>query len=193
MNKKILAAAAALAAAAVIVAISWPDASRDGGKCADAVAAVKGFKVSGGAAAPLDVPFFTGAAGEEARLSDFVGQGLVVNFWATWCPPCIEEMPSVLRLKRAAPDGVAVLAVNEDREGAAVAAAFLEKNGWRELGLTVDRKGALLRALKIVGLPTTVLITPDGREAARLTGTTEWDGEQARRIIDACIAPGGKG
>lgn len=196
MNKNIVAALAALAAAAVIVAISWLDARSvirtAGSGCSEALSAVKGFRVSDGNKAPVAVPVFIGADGTETHLSDFAGQGVVVNFWATWCAPCVEEMPSLLRLKNSAPAGIDVLAVSEDREGAEVAGRFLDKNGWSDLGVAVDRKGALLRALGVTGLPTTVLITPDGREAARLVGIAHWDSPEVAKILGACIAPKGQ-
>lgn len=192
MNKNILAAAAALAAVcAVIVAISWPDASGEGAACADAVAGVRGFKAAGKRDTPSNVPFLAGADGAEKTLAAYAETGLVVNFWATWCAPCIAEMPSLLALKRARPQGVEVIAISEDREGAAVAGPFMKINGWDDLGLAVDPKGALLRAFGISGLPTTVLIRPDGTEAARLTGTAHWDSSEMAKIIGACIRPRG--
>lgn len=194
MKKNILAApmaaaVAALAAAAVIVAISWPDASGEGGTCADALSGVKGFKASDGREIPTGVPFFTGAEETETTLAAYAGTGLVVNFWATWCAPCITEMPSLAALKNTRPQGVDVLAVSEDRGGAAVAGPFLKTNGWENLGVAVDRKGSLLRAFGISGLPTTVLIDANGREAARLTGIAHWDSPEVAKILAACIAP----
>lgn len=191
MQKNIIAAVAALALAGVIVAINWPVATEEGASCAEAVAGVKGFQVSKGEKTALDVPFYLGEEGLETRLKDFAGKGVVLNFWATWCSPCIKEMPSVRALKKSAPAGIEVMAVSEDREGVKVAKPFLEKNGWQDLGIVVDKQSALLRSLKIIGLPTTVLIAPDGGEAARLTGIAEWDGPAVARILDACIKPKG--
>lgn len=194
MNKNILAAVAALAVAcAVIVAISWPDASGEGDGCADAIASVKGFSAGSTRETPLTVPFLVGPDGVEKTLAAYAGTGLVVNFWATWCPPCITEMPSLAALKRTRPKSVDVIAISEDREGAAVAGPFLKSNGWAGLGIAVDRKGALMRAFGVPGLPTTVLIRPDGTEAARLTGAAHWDSPEMAKVLDACIRPKGAG
>jgi thiol-disulfide isomerase/thioredoxin len=133
---------------------------------------------------------FRDADGAERRLADFAGQGLVVNLWATWCPPCVEEMPSLDRLARQVRnDGIEVLALSQDRGGTEVVRAFYGRLGIRHLGLWLDPRGAAARAWGARGLPTTLIVDRAGREAARLEGSTGWDAApmvaRIRRLVAA--------
>jgi thiol-disulfide isomerase/thioredoxin len=99
---------------------------------------------------PLPVPEtrFLDAAGREMALGDLKGRVLLVNFWATWCAPCIEELPSLDRLQAdMGSKDFTVLAINEDRQGAKAAVPFLEKHGINNLALHLDRNKAQERAL----------------------------------------------
>ncbi len=124
-------------------------------------------------------------AGAPVTLADFKGRVILVNFWATWCAPCVREMPSLDRLqaKRGGGDFL-VMAVNEDRGGAKVAKPFLEKLGTANLSLYVDKKMALMRALKVRGLPTSFLIDREGRVVGKLEGIAEWDAPEVEALID---------
>src|SRR5207244_682821 len=76
-----------------------------------------------------DIPFLD-AEDTERRISDFVGHAMVVNFWATWCAPCVAEMPSLSQLARAiAPSDIAVLPLSSDRGGAPVVERFYQEHG----------------------------------------------------------------
>jgi thiol-disulfide isomerase/thioredoxin len=137
---------------------------------------------------PAPAVTFTDAEGQERSLSDFAGEGLVVNLWATWCPPCVAEMPSLDRLQamlRA--ERVRVLALSSDRGGRAVVEAFYRRTGVRELGVWLDPRGAAARGMGVRGLPTTVIIDRDGYETARLEGEAEWDAPElvaaVRRLV----------
>ena len=100
-------------------------------------------------------------------------------------------MPTLVKLKQSKPDGIDVIAISEDRDGAKVVAPFLAQNKWDDIGITVDRKGAMLRQLKLAGLPTTLLVSPDGKEVARLVGPAHWDSPEVGKILDACLKPRG--
>lgn len=119
---------------------------------------------------------FLDAEGRETRFEAFRGRGLVVNFWATWCPPCVAEMPSLDRaqafLER---EGITVLALSSDRGGRAQVEPFYARARLRELGIWLDPRGATGRAFGVRGLPTTILLDRAGREVARLEGEAEWD------------------
>lgn len=133
---------------------------------------------------------FTDAEGKEHGAADFAGQGLVVNLWATWCPPCVAEMPALDRAQAAlAEDGVRVLALSSDREGRAKVEAFYRGRGIRRLGLWLDPRGAAQRALGARGLPTTVVIDREGRERARLEGAAEWDRPEMLAAIRRLVGP----
>jgi len=134
-----------------------------------------------GAAAP-DVQF-QDPDGEPATLADFRGRPLLVNLWATWCAPCVVEMPSLDRLAAREGERVRVLALSQDLDGRAAVDRFFAARGFARLEPFLDRDMAFMTALRIGTLPTTILYDADGREVWRMTGMAEWDGERARRLL----------
>ena len=135
---------------------------------------------------PLPEFVFTDAAGRAHGVADFRGQVLVINLWATWCAPCVAEMPTLDRLQAMlAGIGVRVLALSQDRGGAPVVARLYEQTGVKQLGIWLDPRGAAARTLGARGLPTTLVVTRDGREAMRLVGEAEWDAPGMVRLIRA--------
>jgi len=130
------------------------------------------------------VPFQLGD-GTETDLSAFRGKVLIVNFWATWCAPCIKEMPSLDRLQAAFPgEDFEVVAVNQDRGGAKKAGPFLrDKLDLHNLALYLDPKFKLGRAFKNRGLPATYAIDRDGNLVGGLFGPAEWDSEDAKNLV----------
>lgn len=119
---------------------------------------------------------FTDAEGTRTDFTAFRGKGLVVNFWATWCPPCVAEMPALDRLHAlVARDGIEVLALSNDRGGRAQVEPFYQRTGIRNLGIWLDPRGATGRALEIRVLPTTLIIDRRGLEVGRLLGEAAWD------------------
>jgi thiol-disulfide isomerase/thioredoxin len=129
----------------------------------------------GGKPIPDDLVFLD-AEGRETRLDSLRGKGLVVNFWATWCPPCVAEMPALDRAQAAlARDGIEVLALSSDRGGRAQVEPFYARTGVRHLPVLLDPRGAAGRAFGVRGLPTTLILDRAGQEVARLEGEAEWD------------------
>jgi thiol-disulfide isomerase/thioredoxin len=140
-----------------------------------------------------DIPHapFLDDTGNETSLTDLRGLGLVVNFWATWCAPCVKEMPALNRLARVAGErGLRVLALSADREGASVVREFYEKNNIRHLPVAIDKLSRVARAIGIDGLPTTVLYDSQGREIGRVIGVAEWDMSAALDFLSSCLATG---
>ncbi|MBM3542417.1 MAG: TlpA family protein disulfide reductase [Alphaproteobacteria bacterium] len=135
---------------------------------------------------------FVDGEGRERRLSEFAGEGLVVNFWATWCAPCVREMPDLDRLA-AALEGqpIRVLPVSLDREGRPVVDEFYAVNGITRLPAAFDPGRRLMRALAVGGLPTTVLIDAEGRERVRVEGIAEWSSPEHVAYVRRCLAPDG--
>ena len=128
---------------------------------------------------PKPLPPFALTAPDGARrdIGSFAGQGLVLNLWATWCPPCVAEMPALDRLAALlAADGILVLPASSDRGGRAQVEPFYARAGLSTLGIWLDPGSAATRALGVRGLPTTVLIDRAGRERGRLEGAAAWDG-----------------
>ncbi len=144
-------------------------------------------------APPIDVPF-ADVEGNEVRLSDFAGKVVLLNLWATWCPPCRSEMPSLDRLAgaMAGPD-FAVVALSTDRGGPARIRKFFDDTGVEHLGVYQDARMQLAREAGAIGLPVTLLLDRQGREVGRVTGDAKWDSPEAKallqRFIDLTGAP----
>src|SRR5271166_266216 len=139
---------------------------------------------------PVSAPdiAFIAADGSEHHLSDFLGHGMVINLWATWCAPCVEEMPSLSVLSRTlAPDDIAVLPLSSDRGGAAVVEAFYRQHEIAGLPVLLDPKGAASHAWHAHGIPTSFIIDKRGRERARLEGAADWSTPAAARTVRKLI------
>lgn len=134
--------------------------------------------------APLKPIQFQDAAGVTHSLASFQGRHLLVNFWATWCAPCRQEMPSLDRLQQqlGGPDFQVVL-ISLDRAGYAKAAAFLAEIGVGHLVSYADATARAGRTLGVFGLPVTLLLDRRGDELGRLTGPAEWDSPEAKALI----------
>jgi thiol-disulfide isomerase/thioredoxin len=127
---------------------------------------------------------FQSADGATHRIADFKGHGMVLNLWATWCRPCVAEMPSLGRLStRLAPDDIAVLAVSTDHGGAPVVERFLAEHNIASLPVLLDSQGEIGQALGIRGIPTTLVIDRAGRERGRLEGAADWSSDQALALV----------
>ncbi|SEA72720.1 TlpA disulfide reductase family protein [Rubrimonas cliftonensis] len=136
----------------------------------------------------FETPFVDGD-GAEVRFGDFAGKVVLVNFWATWCPPCLKEMPALDRLAGALEgDDFAVVAISADRGDIDKPRNWLAENDIDHLRLYHDARQALSREAAVVGMPTTLLLDRQGREVARLLGDAEWDGPEARAVIEALMA-----
>jgi thiol-disulfide isomerase/thioredoxin len=130
---------------------------------------------------PLDPPrpapalSFAARDGSPARLADFHGRWLLINLWATWCAPCVREMPSLDRLQTKLGGRLTVLAVSQDRGGEQVVGPFLDRLGLSSLRIYLDPKGTMGQGLGARGLPTTFLLDGEGQVRAQLEGAAEWD------------------
>lgn len=123
--------------------------------------------------------------GRSLSLADFRGRFVLLNIWATWCPPCVKEMPSLDRLQAAkGSDTFEVFALSIDRRGLEVVEPFFKRTGIANLSIYLDRDARSMSGLKITGLPTTLLIDPSGREIARWAGAKEWDHEASIAEIE---------
>jgi thiol-disulfide isomerase/thioredoxin len=139
----------------------------------------------GWAAVPQTVPEvgFQGKAGTPLTLADFRGKVVLLNIWATWCAPCREEMPALDRLQQAlGGSDFEVVALSIDRDGMAVVRGFYDEIGIRALAPYVDPSMRAGTTLRIVGVPTTLLLDRQGRERWRKTGPAQWD---APEVVEA--------
>ena len=175
--------------ATLIVMISPHVARADANSCAAVPDALAKFEPAE-AAAPADLTGFLEDGERQATLGDWRGKGIVVNFWATWCAPCVEEMPALDELHAdLAGDGIAVLAVSADRGGADVVQTFYERNGIEHLTVLTDARNRMAQSLNVFGLPTTILFDREGREVGRVLGPAEWNDFEVAAFLRACLAP----
>lgn len=127
---------------------------------------------------------FIDAAGKQHHLSEFHGHGMVVNLWATWCSPCVEEMPSLAALSKAlAPNDIAVLPLSSDHNGAKAVEAFFVREKITDLPVLLDPEGAAVRAFDAPGLPTSVVINKQGQEVGRVLGAANWSAPEAIAMV----------
>lgn len=134
------------------------------------------------AGTPAPRSIFEDPAGEAITLADFEGRPLLVNLWATWCPPCIAEMPTLDALA-AREKELQVLAVSEDLEGREKVAAFFAARRFKQLRPYLDPGLSLMTELKVDTLPTTILYDVRGREVWRMTGMADWEGARAAELL----------
>jgi peroxiredoxin len=142
--------------------------------------------------APAPAPDFTlaGLDGKTVRLADFRGRVVFLNFWATWCPPCREEMPAMQALAGdLEKQGLVVLAVNYE-ESAETAEAFVRETGLA-LPVLLDPDGTVARRYRVPGLPASFFIDRRGALVGSVLGFRDWRGAAARRYVEGLLRPAG--
>lgn len=119
---------------------------------------------------------------QPANLAAYRGKPLIVNLWATWCGPCITEMPSLAKLAADFKDkGVAIVAISEDRGGKFVVDPFLKQHDISGFPIYLDKTMSTMKALKQTTiLPMTLLIDADGNEVGRVLGDRDWDSAESK-------------
>lgn len=127
--------------------------------------------------------------GREMTFSDFRGKALLVNFWATWCAPCVRELPSLGALQaQLGGEDFEVVAIAADVRGPEAAARFLERLEVRNLKLYADPR---LRLMSEIGganvLPVSILIDREGREIGRIVGEADWTSPEAIALVRAAM------
>jgi thiol-disulfide isomerase/thioredoxin len=131
---------------------------------------------------------FVDGDGNEHTIASFLGHGMVINFWATWCQPCVAEIPSLAALSKAlAPHDIAVLTLSSDRGGAKVVSSWFEQHDVTGLPILLDPKGALSNAWGGKGIPTTHIIDRAGKERARLEGAADWSSPATSALIQRLV------
>ncbi len=134
---------------------------------------------------------FEDSMGQPVTLDSFHGKVVLLNLWATWCPPCIAEMPALDKLQAdLGSEGFAVVAVSTDAQGIKKSAPFYRRAGITHLDLYNDTRSALPQALKVTGLPVSVLIDRDGHVVGRMDGPAEWDSPEAKALIEHYLKGG---
>ncbi len=147
-----------------------------------------------GEAQDLPEVSFTDADGNELTLADLQGRHILLNFWATWCAPCRVEMPSLNAVQQdMGGDNFAVVTIATGRNPIPAIERFFEEQDITDLPIHLDPRQSMARALGIFGLPVTLLLTPEGREAGRLRGDADWSSPEAMALLQAWSDPQGEG
>ena len=132
---------------------------------------------------PLPDVSVTDGEDQAVRLRDLKGRVVLLNFWATWCPPCVREMPALDRLAAMNLDGLLVAAVSVDMTGRAAVEPFAAKHELKALTLYYDPRAQAMRAFGLSGLPATFIIDRQGRIAGVLKGSADWDTPEALALL----------
>lgn len=133
---------------------------------------------------------FLDASHGKLDLEAFRGKVVVLNLWATWCTPCIKEMPMLDRLQQQLANlDVVVVALSLDSGGPETVKAFYEEHGIEHLKIFVDPSMRAQSEFKVIGLPTTILIDRDGNDRGRVVGPAEWDAAEAADLVLSASTP----
>jgi peroxiredoxin len=125
--------------------------------------------------------------GGTLALADLRGKLVLLNFWATWCEPCLEEMPAMERVARAYRErGLVVLAVSVDREGASVVKTFLKRHGLT-FAVGLDSQQTVARLYRVWALPSTVILSRKGVPLFSVQGAREWDSAAGHAFFEALL------
>lgn len=182
--------AAALTLAVAMASLVYPTSARADnapGLQALATGAMEAFKVT---APPEPVPTLeiVDGDGKPRPLSGWQGRVVLLNLWATWCAPCLEELPALDKLKAdLGGEGFDLVALNIDKTPDR-ARKFLTDNGIKSLEFLRDPTTKAFAVVKTHGMPTTLLIDARGRELGRLVGPAKWDSAEAKALVRAAIA-----
>jgi thiol-disulfide isomerase/thioredoxin len=131
---------------------------------------------------------FLDADNQPMKLADLTGKARLVNLWATWCAPCVKEMPSLNRLQAAFPgDQFVVLPISLDGPSKAKVAPFYKERKLDQLGIYYDKGRKAMSVLGVSLLPTSILIDAAGRELGRLEGDADWDSPEGIALIKTAL------
>jgi thiol-disulfide isomerase/thioredoxin len=133
---------------------------------------------------------FTSAAGKPLTLASYRGSGLVVNIWATWCGPCVAELPTFAAISHSlAKSKILVLPISVDLSGTRVVQPFYTSHNITDLPILLDPDGSAVDALNAEGIPITIIINPQGQLVARLEGSANWNSAASLALIKQLAGP----
>ncbi|HEY0028174.1 MAG TPA: TlpA disulfide reductase family protein [Allosphingosinicella sp.] len=135
------------------------------------------------AGTPAPATPFQDPDGARTSLAEFAGKPVLLNLWATWCAPCVKELPTLDALQVREGKALQVLTVSQDMEGRAKVEAFLAKGKFQTLEAWLDSEMALMSQLGVTTLPTTILYDARGREVWRVVGDKDWSSAEAAKLL----------
>lgn len=133
---------------------------------------------------------FTDESGKPLSLAGYRGSGLVVNIWATWCGPCVAELPTFAAIGQSlARSKILVLPISVDLDGAKAVRPFYASHGIRDLPILLDPDGSATGALNAEGIPVTIIVNPAGQLVARLDGSANWNSLATLALVRQLAGP----
>jgi len=127
---------------------------------------------------------FTDALGKALSLESYRGSGLVVNVWATWCGPCVAELPTFAAISQSlAKSKILVLPISVDLDGAKAVQPFYASHGIKDLPVLLDPEGSTTAALNTPGIPVTIIVNPQGQLVGRLDGSANWNSPATLALV----------
>ena len=150
------------------------------------------FELTSGGPKALPEIAFQDADDKQLNIADYKGKVVLLNFWATWCAPCVKEMPSLDSLQaEMGKDKFVVLPLSLDGPSRPKVAPFYADRKLANLGIYFDKGKKVLGALDVSVLPTSILIDAQGRELGRLEGEADWDKPEALALMKAAVESAG--
>jgi len=125
----------------------------------------------------------TGLNGSKKKISNYTSKVVILNFWATWCPPCIKEIPDLLKLQKLHKDSLSVLFISLDSNPDKVIHKFLKKNKFSNIEIFLDSQLKISDELNVKLLPTSIIIDKKLMEVSRTQGYIEWLSDNNTNII----------
>jgi thiol-disulfide isomerase/thioredoxin len=183
----LLLAAATAAAAAPLAGCAKGNAGEDQGNRAGAAAPVRpvtGMLDRSHAGTPAPDISFEDPDGKPTSMAAFRGRPALVNLWATWCAPCVIEMPALDALAMREGDALQVVALSQDVGGRDLVSRFFAQRNFRALEANLDPQMEYMTRLRLGTLPTTILYDADGKEVWRMVGMADWESERVARLLD---------
>jgi thiol-disulfide isomerase/thioredoxin len=182
----LLAAGAGALLYVLFVASSKPEESADVSRFATGEMA---RLVAMDAPPPMPTRSLRDASNAETTLAAYQGEVIVLNLWATWCAPCVEEMPTLGAVQRRFGDRLRVVTVSVDAEGQrARAQEQLAELSGGSLPFLLDITRGILLDVQAPGMPVTIIYDREGQELARLAGGADWDSPEAVAMLEAAVA-----
>lgn len=130
-----------------------------------------------------DIEFF-GENGQKYNLSDFKGNVVLLNFWATWCKPCVAEMPLISELQeKVKGQKVKIIPLSLDFEGVEVVRKFYDKLNLDNLNIYHDSNETIIKTLKLKALPTTIILNEKGDKIAQILGEIDWSSDEVKDYL----------
>lgn len=132
---------------------------------------------------------FTNAEGKSVTLSDYKGKVILLNFWASWCAPCVKELPDLDRLQQSLGDThFKVIALSVDGKGFPNVQQFVDRLGLKHIEVFHDAGSKMFFGLGLYGLPYSVIIDKSGKEAMRLKGLVDWTNSDVNLVLNELLS-----